>query len=610
MKKGSLLILLIIGIIFFFNCVKATEKEWTILIYLGGDGHLEPNAIVDFNAFEVGIDTTYYNVVIQLDRVLGYDNSNGNWTTCKRFLLSPDKLMDGVFRSTELADIGEVNMGNPQTLADFITWGMQNFQAKRYAVVVWGSAAPMGICPDLTSSNDPLNVMSGEITSALRLSTQTVHRRIDLFVPWGCNYGTFEHDYVVKEYVDVTVRSELATWNAEGSATDILEWLNLNPNASPQEFAKAWVNAYTEYAISKGRCTGWAALDLNPRFVKLSKDLDIFARELIKAGGKNQPDIAKALSNTVYCYNMEFDLYHFSKNISNIPSLPITLKDAAHNLIDTYGYSSPYNNGPLLNFRFSEGIRASNETWPIGDANELRGSKIYQTDYSDFEGNPIGGDTAYVPFKMNNAWKWFIAGSLSLPNEVLLTYDSNSIGDSLVSNGMPVLLNVTLRNSGGADASDISAVLSTSDPNVNISQPNSVYLNIISEGTQTNSSAFQIDIDTSITNGNRIWFRLDITANNGAYTNTSTFCMETKKSTIMNSINYPETEYHIISVYPNPAMDFIIIPGLKGMNIEIFTVLGTKLINTICEDRIDVSFLNPGIYYIKTDIRVFKFVKL
>jgi hypothetical protein len=62
--------------------------------------------------------------------------------------------------------------------------------------------------------------------------------------------------------------------------------------------------------------------------------------------------------------------------------------------------------------------------------------------------------------------------------------------------------------------------------------------------------------------------------------------------------------------YTNPALDFIIFPSLKGKNIEVFSVLGIRLIDTFYKDRIDVSLLNPGIYFIKTDTGFYKFIKL
>jgi hypothetical protein len=77
-------------------------------------------------------------------------------------------------------------------------------------------------------------------------------------------------------------------------------------------------------------------------------------------------------------------------------------------------------------------------------------------------------------------------------------------------------------------------------------------------------------------------------------------------------------------IYPNPAGDYITIQpteGLKpseGSRVEIFDMLGVNVSTSGCfaatsasgGQRIDVSFLSPGIYFIKIGNRVEKFVKI
>lgn len=510
---------------------RSAEKGWTLLVYLGGDRALEANAIDDFNALERGLDSNACTVVVQIDRIPGYDTSNGDWQTCRRYLLQYDPNSDRTIRSTLIQDIGEVNMGDGQTLADFLAWGMQTYPAKRVAVLVWGSATPMGICPDTTSGNDALNVLSGELTAALAQVTAAAGRRIDLYVAWGCNYGTFEHDYVIREYADATARSQLATWNAEGSATDILTWLSANPTASARQFASAWVDRYTDYAVFKGRCTGWAAIDLGPAFVRLGLAMDTFARELLRAGGRGRPEIAAAVSNTVYSYALEFDMCHFARNIAGTLTLPQPLRAAAQAVISGYGYPPSPGGSPLINFRFVEGTRAPGERWPTGNAAELRGTKIYQRDYAAFEsGAPPS--IAYDPFKRNNAWKWFLAGKTNLPAELLLTYDTISVGETIPASGAPTAFTVTLRNSGGAPAQNVSARLSCTSAYAVATDVTSTFPDIPSEVTGSSQNSFSVTVGTNAPAGCRIWLWLEVTAN-GGYTNTTTFCLESRCETLM-----------------------------------------------------------------------------
>lgn len=65
-----------------------------------------------------------------------------------------------------------------------------------------------------------------------------------------------------------------------------------------------------------------------------------------------------------------------------------------------------------------------------------------------------------------------------------------------------------------------------------------------------------------------------------------------------------------ISLFPNPVSDFINIISDAGNKVEIYSVLGEKLIISEDKNRIDVSGLLPGVYFVKIGDRVEKFVKL
>ena len=89
-----------------------------------------------------------------------------------------------------------------------------------------------------------------------------------------------------------------------------------------------------------------------------------------------------------------------------------------------------------------------------------------------------------------------------------------------------------------------------------------------------------------------------------------------------NSINSTNTD-DMISVYPNPANDFITIQfsnkGLKPFvtsdKVVIFDMLGVEIMSVgtgldLSTQRIDVSKLNPGMYFIRIGDKMQKFVKM
>jgi len=114
----------------------AQVAEWTFMVYIDADNNLEPFGITDLNEMEMVGSTADVNIVVQMDRAPGYDNSNGDWRTTRRFLVQQDN-DDNTLSSPSLQDLGEVNMGDPATLTSFIQWAEMNYPANNYALVLW-----------------------------------------------------------------------------------------------------------------------------------------------------------------------------------------------------------------------------------------------------------------------------------------------------------------------------------------------------------------------------------------------------------------------------------------------------------------------------------------
>jgi len=116
------------------------SDQWTILVYMAADNNLEPVAIEDINEMEAAGSNPGVNIVVQFDRNTGYDRSNGDWTDTRRYLITPDVEYNEEIVSTRLDGsnpLGELAMSNPETLHDFIEWGIDAYPADRYMLVMW-----------------------------------------------------------------------------------------------------------------------------------------------------------------------------------------------------------------------------------------------------------------------------------------------------------------------------------------------------------------------------------------------------------------------------------------------------------------------------------------
>ncbi|MCK4449253.1 MAG: hypothetical protein KAX26_01545, partial [Anaerolineae bacterium] len=115
------------------------------LVYLDGDNNLEGAGIDDFlEMSSVGSDSGV-NIVVQFDRISGHSTGYGDWTTTKRFLVTPGMTPTA---GNALQDIDEANMGDPQTLVDFVQWGMANYPADHYAIILWNHGDGWRLIPD------------------------------------------------------------------------------------------------------------------------------------------------------------------------------------------------------------------------------------------------------------------------------------------------------------------------------------------------------------------------------------------------------------------------------------------------------------------------------
>ena len=70
--------------------LSANSKNWTFMIYLDADCNLESAGIEDINEMEMEGSDDNINIVVQIDRILGYALSNGDWTGTRRFYITKD----------------------------------------------------------------------------------------------------------------------------------------------------------------------------------------------------------------------------------------------------------------------------------------------------------------------------------------------------------------------------------------------------------------------------------------------------------------------------------------------------------------------------------------
>jgi hypothetical protein len=106
-----------------------TKKPWTCLFYLCGDNYLAKDVEDDFREICAAGASPALHVAVQIDRPTG----------AARYVL-PERRRRRP--PAPIADLGNVNTGDPAAAIEFLSWGMREFPSARLAVILSGPGLP------------------------------------------------------------------------------------------------------------------------------------------------------------------------------------------------------------------------------------------------------------------------------------------------------------------------------------------------------------------------------------------------------------------------------------------------------------------------------------
>jgi hypothetical protein len=272
------------------------RDAWTLMVYVAADNDLEPFALRDLNEMESvrGLDAAGINVLAMVDRAGGYSVASGNWTDTRRAQILPDSSTGTVTSlASPATSIGERNMGDPATLAEFIDWAQATAPAQRYALVIWDHGGGLkGAAWDDASNGDRLTIR--EIRTALDASTVG---HFDIVGFDCCQMAMTEMAFALQGRADVFVASQ-DNEPGDGWAYDrVLARLAGTPNMGAAQLATTIVDTYAAaYAGQQGitlSATDLAQLD------GIEGALDRFVDAARGATGADRAALASAATATL-----------------------------------------------------------------------------------------------------------------------------------------------------------------------------------------------------------------------------------------------------------------------------------------------------------------------
>lgn len=334
------------------------EKDWLIMVYMDADNNLEPYAIGDIEEMERGLKRAIDNesnnridaerakgtavtpemeeqirqqtadevmsratVVVQVDRHPGYDTSNGDWTGTRRYVITPDSSRN--IDSTMVQDLGEVNMGDPQSATDFITWATTEYSASNTAIIYWnhGSGWKWGE-GEVTESEEVTKSVGADWSnggdSLTPMELDAVHSslpKMDIIGFDACLMQMAEHGYQYQDDADIMIGSEEIEPGAGWTYDPIVE--AAFKGASPEELAETVVESYSGPTLSAVK---------TEKIPEITNKLDALLGELNSAEDKDK--VLKAYENALRFEDAEYDdmgnfknsheygdLYTFADNI-------------------------------------------------------------------------------------------------------------------------------------------------------------------------------------------------------------------------------------------------------------------------------------------------------
>ena len=207
-----------------------TNRAWTILVYLcGSDLESEDGcATLDINEMAEATASDDYIYVVQTGGTNSWDNDYISSDSIQRLSISNGKV-------TVLQELEAQNMGEADTLANFLAWGVENFPATNTGLVLWnhGGGSIYGVCYDEIFDDDSLTLK--ELDQAFTMASPYVDNKLEFVGFDACLMSSIETANILVPHANYMVASQ-ETESAYGwDYTAIGNYLAEYPNCNGAE---------------------------------------------------------------------------------------------------------------------------------------------------------------------------------------------------------------------------------------------------------------------------------------------------------------------------------------------------------------------------------------
>jgi len=199
--------------------------KWTFMVYIVGDNNLDEYVPLDIETELAPAGSNEDVAVVALaDRA-----ATAEWTQTLLFYVT-----QGMEATPENAveDWGEANMGDPQTLLDFIRWTKENYPADHYALSLWNHGWSWRPDHSMSDDTDGDTLDQHELEAVLDQVGP-----VDVIMYDACQMATIENQATVRAYSRAIVHSqEYVNWDGIEYEL-VIPALHENPDMTAEELA-------------------------------------------------------------------------------------------------------------------------------------------------------------------------------------------------------------------------------------------------------------------------------------------------------------------------------------------------------------------------------------
>ena len=221
------------------NTHSSDDQSWSVFVYMCGSNLEDDDGLATNNMLAMLNSETDERVKFIVETG-GANEWQNDW--CKADAIQRLAIYDG---QAEVVDEQPIaNMGDSQTLADFLKWGIENYPAENYGLILWnhGGGSLSGVCFDEKYDENSLKLHA--IDEALLSVNDMLWRNFEFVGFDACLMGTIEaanmlasHAYYM--YGSQEIESGLG-WDYEA----IGKYLMANPDADGAGLGKAVADSF------------------------------------------------------------------------------------------------------------------------------------------------------------------------------------------------------------------------------------------------------------------------------------------------------------------------------------------------------------------------------